>query len=231
MGISLKEMSADEISNLPSLGLDDTFEFNCKECGKCCRQRQDILLTPYDLYRIAGFLGRTTVEILERYCEAYEGGNSHLPVIRVVPVPPNNSCPFLRNKKCIIHMRKPVVCRVYPLARVSAEGKTNFIFSGAGCNHEPKTLTVREWIADVASEESEEAGLLWGDAVAELYPLVQPDALKLSAKLRTLLMNTMIATLWVNYDVKQPFAPQFKLNYEELKTSIEKAKEQLEQSE
>ena len=31
-----------------------TFRFHCTQCGDCCRNREDILLTPYDLFRIAG---------------------------------------------------------------------------------------------------------------------------------------------------------------------------------
>ena len=28
------------------MGLDDTFRFHCKACGKCCKNREDVLLTP-----------------------------------------------------------------------------------------------------------------------------------------------------------------------------------------
>ena len=28
-----------------ALGMDDTFQFKCRECGKCCKNREDILLT------------------------------------------------------------------------------------------------------------------------------------------------------------------------------------------
>ena len=51
------------------LGLDDTFQFRCKGCGKCCTHREDVLLTAYDLFRIARYFGRSPAEILSRYCE------------------------------------------------------------------------------------------------------------------------------------------------------------------
>ena len=35
------------------IGLDDTFKFNCTLCGKCCKDREDILLTPRDIFRLA----------------------------------------------------------------------------------------------------------------------------------------------------------------------------------
>ena len=36
-----------------TIGLDDSFRFHCNVCGQCCKNRDDILLNPYDLYRIA----------------------------------------------------------------------------------------------------------------------------------------------------------------------------------
>lgn len=33
--------------------LEDRFEFHCTQCGKCCTNREDILLTPRDLFRAA----------------------------------------------------------------------------------------------------------------------------------------------------------------------------------
>ena len=35
------------------IGLDDTFTFHCTQCGKCCIHREDILLSPKDLFNIA----------------------------------------------------------------------------------------------------------------------------------------------------------------------------------
>lgn len=35
------------------IGPDDPFRFHCKECGKCCIHREDILLSPHDLFRAA----------------------------------------------------------------------------------------------------------------------------------------------------------------------------------
>lgn len=34
------------------IGLDDPFEFHCTMCGKCCINRENILLTPRDIYNI-----------------------------------------------------------------------------------------------------------------------------------------------------------------------------------
>jgi len=67
------------------LALDDTFTFECKGCGECCHNRQDILLTPYDIYRVSKCLRITPQKLLEKYCETYIGQESRIPIIRLKP--------------------------------------------------------------------------------------------------------------------------------------------------
>ena len=110
---SIYEMTAEEIKDIKLLGLDDTLPFSCKACGKCCKDRHDLVLTPYDVFRIAKYFNRKTGEIIESYCEVYEGRDSHIPVVRVLPRPPDSGCPFLRNRKCSVEPLKPILCRSY----------------------------------------------------------------------------------------------------------------------
>ena len=34
------------------IGENDSFGFTCKQCGTCCMNRSDIILNPYDIYRV-----------------------------------------------------------------------------------------------------------------------------------------------------------------------------------
>lgn len=86
------------------LTLDDTFDFKCKQCGKCCDYRTDILLMPHDLYNIGRYLGRSLYEISVRYCNSYIGNSSLLSLLRLNT---DVVCPFLRHKKCAIDPVKP----------------------------------------------------------------------------------------------------------------------------
>ena len=45
------------------LTADDPFRFHCTQCGKCCINREDILLTPLDLFRIANELKLSLKEL------------------------------------------------------------------------------------------------------------------------------------------------------------------------
>ena len=48
---SIKELK--EQLGYEEIGLDDIFVFHCTQCGKCCIHREDILLSPKDLFHIA----------------------------------------------------------------------------------------------------------------------------------------------------------------------------------
>lgn len=214
MSKQIRDMTHEEINNAETLGLDDTFEFNCKACGKCCKNRSDIVLTPYDVYRIAGFFERTPEEIITRYCEVYEGEHTHIPVVWLKPVPPDNACPLLRDRKCAVHAAKPVVCRVYPLARIanSQAGNIRYYFNGASCRHEPRPIKVRDWLADVASEESEQAGLAWMNTIACVLYGIHPERMKCGRETRSRVLNDVFIAMYLNYDLKAPFAPQLERN-------------------
>ena len=68
---SIKELK--EQLGYEEIGLDDTFTFHCTQCGKCCIHREDILLSPKDLFNIAKKFQITPAEALEQYCETYIG--------------------------------------------------------------------------------------------------------------------------------------------------------------
>ena len=219
MNKNITEMSSEEIENLKLLGFYDTFEFTCKACGKCCKKRTDLILTPYDIFRIAGYLGRSALEILARYCEVYEGRQSHIPIVRVLPVPPSLTCPFLRNNKCSVNEKKPGVCRVYPLARIyknDSDG-SRYYLNGASCKHEPKTITVKEWIGDFASEEAEQVGKVWSEIIHNVHHTIQSQKLKELPEVWKRVFDSMFDAFYAKYDIQQPFIPQLERNYEELK--------------
>ena len=215
----IRNLPYEELINLPTLGLDDTFPFRCKSCGKCCKHREDVLLTPYDVFRLARYLERTPEEIIKGYCEVYEGRESHMLIVRVKPLPPENSCPFLRNKKCAVHKAKPVLCRVYPLARFnSLTGSPRYYYGSEGppCGHGKGSVTVRDWIADVASDESERAGMVWTIVMQRILPAVHEEK-----KVRTVdeydeIINMLFKAFYLIYDINQDFASQCQRNVEAL---------------
>lgn len=71
---------------MPLLERDAQFRFTCAGCGNCCRGREDIVLSGYDLWRIAARLRLPPQIVARGYCRSSIGRVSHLPVLRLAPV-------------------------------------------------------------------------------------------------------------------------------------------------
>lgn len=71
---------------VPLLGRDEGFSFACAGCGDCCRGREDIVLSGFDLWRIAARLRLPPRTVARAFCKASIGAVSHLPVLRLAPV-------------------------------------------------------------------------------------------------------------------------------------------------
>ena len=99
------------------IGVDELFPFHCTMCGKCCINREDILLTPRDIYNMAKELGITTKELFETYCETYIGCDSRMPIVRLKPRGSIKRCPLMKDRKCSVHKAKPAVCALFPIGR------------------------------------------------------------------------------------------------------------------
>ena len=115
---------------LPLLKRNEKFNFACVQCGECCRNRDDILLNPFDVFRLRREKKMSLQDFVEKYCEFYTGNTSKLPLMRIQfrPVYELNGfvtgtrCPFLgqteRLYHCRVHKAKPFVCFSYPLGRI-----------------------------------------------------------------------------------------------------------------
>ena len=120
---------------MPLLERDTQFRFACAGCGNCCRGREDIVLSGYDLWRIAARLRLPPQIVARGYCRSSIGRVSHLPVLRLAPVKENrNNCPFLTENHCAIHEAEPLVCALYPLAQeISRAGEVHYFLQPTGC--------------------------------------------------------------------------------------------------
>lgn len=160
------------------LKLEDKFSFKCKECGSCCRCRQEpIIINGVDIYRGAKHLGIDIPEFMVRYTYSYIGDTSNLPVV-VLKERQDGSCSLLRNGKCTIHQSKPAVCAIYPLGRMISYGEDSTgqyeYFQqpnqcpGEECRDEDVQHTVREWIESFHLTEYDKEYIGWSDMVTAL---------------------------------------------------------------
>lgn len=149
-----------ENKNVRFVNLDDEVEFNCNRCGGCCTCRDDILLSPYDVYNLAVALNTTGRDIINNYLDVYIGNHSHLPVMTIADTP-QHKCPFLEFDptlmlyKCKVNSRKPGPCRTHPFgivrqmnAKTLEPDEIRFIATDFCNNHGGEKTTVREYLGE-----------------------------------------------------------------------------------
>ncbi len=92
---------------------DTPFSYACAGCGRCCFHKR-IVVSPYEIARIAAVLALSTTEVIARYTS--EGGT-------ILKQREDGGCSLLNGKHCGVHDGRPLVCRLYPLGRVVEKGE------------------------------------------------------------------------------------------------------------
>lgn len=208
--------------NSHKLGPDDTFDFKCRQCGKCCHNRDDLLFTGLDVFRITKYLGIQPIDVIAKNCEVYIGDNSQIPVVHVLPKSHDGVCPFLRSGKCSVHAAKPVVCAVFPLARVHASDSNEAFYvlqEDVSCGEKGELHTIRDWLGSFQIQVNDSDGKLWSEAVIYCATyMIKKKAM--NSKRKQELWNEMFCLLYLAYDIHKEFAPQLSANLEQIKALI-----------
>lgn len=204
------------------LSLDDTFRFHCQMCGKCCINREDILLNPQDLYRLAQALGKPPIEIFTEYCEAYWGNTSGMVIVRLRPIGSDKHCPLLAAGRCSVHQSKPTVCALFPLGRGImmpsdrmedlSTAKPRYFLQGVTCGDRSEVHTVRDWIEGFGLSAEDRFFLLWSKTAMNYGSLVKQLKDQMSSDVMQLLFAAILGGIYLNYEIGVPFQAQFERN-------------------
>ena len=227
----LKEI-AENLDNL-KIGLDDTFEFGCRRCGMCCKNREDIILSSKDVFNIAKALNMTTKEVLERYCDLYIGPNSRFPMVRLNPKP-DGSCPLLNKNNCIVHRAKPAICALFPLGRYALFNpdeqdkseehpfEVGYMLTPTQCGNINR-IKVKNWLNKFNIPDPDEFFATWheysmkfGGRIRELEKHEE-----VTEKTYDMIFNVGFHVLYAEYDTSKELFPQFKERIEQLDGLIE----------
>lgn len=215
------------------IGLDDTFEFNCNQCGKCCINREDILLNPWDVFRLSKELKLDTEEFVEEYCDTYIGDSSRLPVVRLRPQGEVKRCRFLKGRKCQVHKAKPTVCATFPIGRCIIWDKNElqtedvdkveiqYIHNKADCGGEKETHTVRQWLQAFDIPAHDPFFIKWNRQLFITGEIVNKAEKKLNKESLEMMWNAIYFMLYLNYDVSKDFMIQFDENVKHLMELLE----------
>jgi len=208
------------------LGPDDTFRFKCYGCGKCCKNRDDILLNSFDLYRLAKHLKLNLDHTVERYGETYIGGQSCIPIVRLKPVGKSKVCPLLKDNRCSVHAFKPTVCALYPLGRYlkassvdsTAPPETGYFVQSVPCGGY-KQNTVRSYLESFGIPIEDEFFAKWSASLMFLSSFCS-EALRKGAgqKEMNVVWGIIFDIVYLRYSVESEFLPQFDANLAQLRS-------------
>lgn len=197
------------------LGLDDSFQFGCKACGKCCRDKV-IMLNPYDIFQLTKYLNMSQAVFAQKYCGFSIGKESNLPIVYIDFK--GEPCPFLINKKCSVHKVKPFVCASYPLGRAVSNDKLVYFRQEVSCGNRYDKQIVRDWVYGFRNaEEEEQIYLVWSEILQMLVPIIS----KIPNNEITPVVNMLGNSLYFSYDLHGPFLPQLEARLEDTKLIVE----------
>ena len=216
------------------IGIDEKFWFHCTLCGKCCIDREDILLNPSDMYRISKFLNTTPKEVFIKYCETYIGDGSRMPIVRLKPIGRTKRCPFLKNSKCIVHEAKPSVCAIYPLGRYiqikgeadrlhsNTDKSVHYILQPITCGNTSEMHTVREWLERFDFEVEDKSYILWINFISRSGKLIREMEKKIGFDQMVPLWNAILVAAYLAYKTDEEFLTQFEKNTSSLEVLYSK---------
>ena len=223
-------MSIETFRDLESMtiGLDDTFKFHCDQCGKCCTHREDIILSPMDIFKMAKELKMTPVEFYHEYCVFNIGEHTRMPIVRLASEGKDTHCVLLKNHRCSVHKVKPAVCAMFPLGRYmsfekddyNAESidtsKVKYLLQPPECGDESETHTVREWLSGFDIKLEDEAFVQWQKAISRFSNKFKELEKKQDMLTMMEIWFVVRVSLYLQYDTSKDFLPQFNYNVENL---------------
>ncbi|EPZ59011.1 flagellin N-methylase family protein [[Clostridium] sordellii ATCC 9714] len=133
----------------------------CNGCNDCCLDVGDlVVLTPFDVYEIVNCLGVTFDDLLGDKIELRQNNKILLPYLKMQD---NNRCSFLNEKgRCIIHSKRPNICRMFPLGRVYQDNDFKYFLQIGNCPKEDlKDVKVSDWVGIENYDENKEFILEW----------------------------------------------------------------------
>ena len=205
------------------IGVDEPFKFNCTMCGKCCINREDILLNAKDIYNLTIALEMTAKEVIDKYCDCYIGDNSRLPLVRLKPVGPTKRCPLLKGNRCSVHTNKPIVCAMFPIGRAikqelsdGEQAHIDYLFSDPHCGDRRKTHTVREWFDSFGIPLEDKFFFKWQEVMKTLIRKVSAMEKKLPKSAMSIVWSAVHICLYEHYDQTKEFLSQFEENTKKL---------------
>ena len=163
----LEEISDGKLYDIDHMVKADTC--GCNGCSDCCKDVGDlVVLTPFDVYEIVNHLGVGFNELLGDKIELRTNNKISLPYLKMQEKTKN--CSFLdKEGRCMIHSKRPNICRLFPLGRVYKDNDFKYFLQIGNC---PKTdlkdVKVRDWVGIENYNENKKFILEWHNFIKAL---------------------------------------------------------------
>lgn len=179
------------------------------------------MLEPMDVYNLARYLREQgepvvgTEDVLDRYAHPALLADK-LPIFLLNSVSRLDVCTFLKAGRCSVYEARPRACRIYPFT--VAPGSRGRDFQYLLCTEKPHHLTggtvvVKDWLHQNFSREARAVLKADYDAMPVLGRAIQA----MSEEQIKRMTFQFLFYRYYNYDLDEPFLPQFLSNWEELK--------------
>lgn len=211
-----------QASNIQPVTQGQSVPFRCQLCGACCRQVENsLMLEPMDIYHLGRFLRKRgePIEGLEDVLTEYAHADllmDCLPIFLLNTVGQDHACVFLKDGRCDVYEVRPRICRLYPFSVAPGDRGKDFLY--CLCTERPHHFTgglvsVKDWFYQNFSKDARQFIKADYDALPVLGKAVREMG---AARFKSMLFQFLFYRYY-NYDLDQPFLPQFIRNTEELK--------------
>ena len=163
----LEEISDGKLYDIDHMVKADTC--GCSGCSDCCKDVGDlVVLTPFDVYEIANHLGVEFYELLGDKIQLRTNNKISLPYLKMQNKTKN--CSFLdKDGRCMIHSKRPNICRLFPLGRVYKDNDFKYFLQIGNCpKNNLKDVKVRDWIGIENYNENKKFILEWHNFIKAL---------------------------------------------------------------
>jgi len=184
------------------------------------------MLEPMDAYNLARYLRDRgepvagTEDVLAQYAHASWLADS-LPIFLLNTVGALDVCTFLKAGRCSVYEARPRVCRLYPFT--VAPGSRGRDFQYFLCTEKTHhfadgAVTAKDWLSQNFSKETR--AVLKADY--EALPILSQNIRAMGSEQFKRLAFQFIYYRYYNYELDEPFLPQFLSNLEKLRELTEK---------
>ena len=216
--------SGESWDNCPRLSAGENFDFACAGCGDCCRKRRDLVLSGYDLYRIAQRLNLSPRIVAAAFCKSYVAETTCLPALRLTPDPKTGNCRFFEGSACAIHAARPLACALYPLGQSidTVTAQTEYYVQTPMCGvRVGKGRTLQNYLEDAAIIERAGIDARWAVVCTQISRKLQAAGGAANLHFSAAVKRTERA-LYYDYSLGDEFYPQFCQNIEILMPLLDK---------